>query len=383
MSTRYTFKFAAILTLLVLTTTVAYFVVRSLVSIQEKNTYLISLSGGQIALSQKIVGQSVALAQAKDRQVAKELADDLAVLVEIMENSHNLLTGAHGQVGELLADSPSLRTIYYEAPFHLDQQVRKFLQDTRNLIKAETGHERTTIQQSILAMARGNMPEGLSAAVKEYQEEIGSRIKSLNTLRLAFLVLVYLLLALDAFFVFRPLLRRIEEDETELNRIRTELESSSTRDGLTGLLNRASFKEALIRELAQIKRGGDDVTLILFDIIDFGKVNFQHGDDVGDRLLEELGQLLLNNVRLSDYVFRLAGGRFAVLAAGTDIEGAEILADKLKALMDVNRFHNGIHLKIAVAMAGATPDSEADEMILRAQEALDMVKDYVPSALRK
>ena len=70
------------------------------------------------------------------------------------------------------------------------------------------------------------------------------------------------------------------------------LQSLATTDGLTGLINRRQFNHRLQAEIARARRHHNPLSLALFDIDDFKKVNDLYGHPVGDRILKELGALI-------------------------------------------------------------------------------------------
>ncbi len=99
-------------------------------------------------------------------------------------------------------------------------------------------------------------------------------------------------------------------------------------DHVTQLGNADYLREQLQRE--RERGSAADCTLVMFDIDDFHKVNRQHGQREGDRLLQAVTHLLLLNLRNSDLLCRYAGDRFAVLMTDIDPNGARALAEQLR-----------------------------------------------------
>ena len=84
-------------------------------------------------------------------------------------------------------------------------------------------------------------------------------------------------------------------------------------DPLTGLANRLAFKNNIAKLMAQCRRSGDLLALMIIDLDNFKMVNDQYGHDIGDDTLIRAASLLRNTVRETDYIARLGGDEFAVI----------------------------------------------------------------------
>lgn len=104
----------------------------------------------------------------------------------------------------------------------------------------------------------------------------------------------------------------------------------STRDGLTGLVNRAVFDACLEREVARLTRTGGPLSLAMLDLDDFKRINDEHGHAAGDEVLRFVAELLRTSFRASDLVARYGGEEFVVAF----VDGAD---DHLAARLDVLR----------------------------------------------
>jgi diguanylate cyclase (GGDEF)-like protein len=117
-------------------------------------------------------------------------------------------------------------------------------------------------------------------------------------------------------------------------RMRDNLRDQSTRDHLTGLLNRRSMEDALERELARAQRADSPLSLLLMDLDHFKRINDAFGHQFGDTLLREIGQVLRLNVRSSDVACRYGGEEFVVILPGADAEAARARAERLRELVE-------------------------------------------------
>ncbi|MGE3334952.1 MAG: GGDEF domain-containing protein [Rhodospirillaceae bacterium] len=92
-----------------------------------------------------------------------------------------------------------------------------------------------------------------------------------------------------------------------------ELENLATTDGLTRVLNRRGFEEALTHELSVARRHGVGGVLIFVDLDEFKPVNDTYGHAAGDEVLLTVANLLRGHIRDTDYIGRLGGDEFAIL----------------------------------------------------------------------
>ena len=121
-------------------------------------------------------------------------------------------------------------------------------------------------------------------------------------------------------------------DELEAG-VQRDLVASAYREPLTNLHNRRYFQEALEAELAAAQRHGRALALILFDIDKFKWVNDTHGHAAGDAALRAVASSLAGGVRREDHLARTGGDEFVVIAEA-DLEGAQILAEHLRAAVE-------------------------------------------------
>ncbi len=108
------------------------------------------------------------------------------------------------------------------------------------------------------------------------------------------------------------------------------LESQAQYDNLTGLANRHYYFKRSQQILELIQRNKRSCSLIFLDIDKFKKVNDTYGHSVGDEVLVQLGKLLERNIRISDVAGRLGGEEFSIILPDTDIDGAQLLAERLR-----------------------------------------------------
>ncbi len=156
------------------------------------------------------------------------------------------------------------------------------------------------------------------------------------------------------------------------------LQSLAATDGLTGLINRRQFNQQLDAEVARAKRYRKPLSLALFDIDDFKKINDFYGHTTGDRILKELGALITQNVRESDVAARYGGEEFALILPETGQIDAYELLERLRAMIERTVYclpDNPITATISVGVAQLDlDDGKGYEIIEKADTNLYAAK---------
>jgi len=135
----------------------------------------------------------------------------------------------------------------------------------------------------------------------------------------------------------RSILKYMAGDNIEAN-YHEEIYRLMTMDALTQTHNRRYFNEALEREHNRSLRYRRALSLILFDIDHFKKINDTYGHVAGDGVLRQLSLTVKPRLRQQDVLARIGGEEFAVLLPEIDLAGARVAAEKVRALIEAARF---------------------------------------------
>lgn len=157
------------------------------------------------------------------------------------------------------------------------------------------------------------------------------------------------------------------------------LEVISQVDALTGLYNRGHWEKMLRIEVERVKRYGGELTLILFDLDHFKKVNDTYGHLGGDEVLKQVAVVVKESIREHDIGGRYGGEEFGVILPSTSIEGAITVAERLKKkAMDSLVTHDGQEIKFTISQGISTYKDgleDHDKLLAMADEALYVSKE--------
>jgi diguanylate cyclase (GGDEF)-like protein/PAS domain S-box-containing protein len=173
-------------------------------------------------------------------------------------------------------------------------------------------------------------------------------------------------------------------DVTERLQLEEQLTRQAFHDGLTGLANRALFRDRLDQALARSVRSLDPLAVLLVDLDGFKQVNDSLGHDAGDELLKQLAARFATIIRPSDTLARLGGDEFALLLEGVTQTQAVTVADRLieQAAEPVQVAGRELAVSASVgivAHAGGSADSA--ELIRHADVAMYAAKEIGPGRL--
>jgi diguanylate cyclase (GGDEF)-like protein len=152
-------------------------------------------------------------------------------------------------------------------------------------------------------------------------------------------------------------------------------ENLSLSDPLTGLANRRRLEQDLSLETQRAGRYGRSLAFLMIDVDHFKRVNDVHGHVVGDRVLQQLANLLSEEARSVDSVYRYGGEELAVIARETDLLGAGRLAERLRRV--VEHTFRGAATPVTISIGVATMPEQAatvEELLHAADEALYRAK---------
>jgi diguanylate cyclase (GGDEF)-like protein len=169
----------------------------------------------------------------------------------------------------------------------------------------------------------------------------------------------------------------IKEAEATLQVMTDQLKVLATTDGLTGLVNRRGFDQALDRELSRSIRNATAFSLLLADVDLFKKFNDQYGHPAGDECLRSVSRALQSGARRpSDTVARYGGEEFVAILPETDEDGAYVVAENLRAKIQKMAIPHAqspagvVTISVGLTTLKLGESMAAADLLTRADEAL-------------
>ncbi|WP_297447107.1 GGDEF domain-containing protein [Desulfurobacterium sp.] len=159
----------------------------------------------------------------------------------------------------------------------------------------------------------------------------------------------------------------LEEHELILQRL-------ATKDMLTGAYNRWKFLEDFESEFERARRYNYPISLIMFDIDHFKKVNDTYGHDAGDRVLKKIAKIVKDNIRKLDTLVRWGGEEFIIFLPNTKKEGAAVLAEKIRQKIEKANFDEVGKVTVSFGVAQIEKNDTIDDLLKKVDKVLYKAK---------
>jgi len=165
-------------------------------------------------------------------------------------------------------------------------------------------------------------------------------------------------------------------DITQLKEKSNLLEYQASHDNLTGLFNRNKFNTLFGKEIRRGLRYNNHLSLVLLDIDFFKVVNDTHGHQIGDQVLKEIASIIMQDVREHDTAVRWGGEEFLILLPETDLEGAKIVAKKIRNSISEKPLTNKkLNITASFGITIMNDKDTEESFIARTDEALYEAKE--------
>ena len=163
------------------------------------------------------------------------------------------------------------------------------------------------------------------------------------------------------------------------NAYHEEIYRLTTVDGLTQVFNKRYFMEALEREMSRAARYRRELSLIMFDIDHFKKINDSLGHLAGDLVLKQLAATVRAKIRREDILARYGGEEFAILLPEIEHQNAQQFAEKIRKLVEKQAFkfeQSKIAVTVSVGVSSAGAEVlNANDLVKAADERLYQAKE--------
>ena len=161
---------------------------------------------------------------------------------------------------------------------------------------------------------------------------------------------------------------RLAELHTEQNRLERVLEE------LASELNRLKMEETLEHELNRSSRYQSPLSIAMFDIDYFKKVNDTYGHADGDEVLRSVAAITQKQLRDVDFLSRLGGEEFLIISAETSLDQMHHLAERVRQAIAEHTSANGIRVTASFGVGQYEPGETQKELLKRVDDALYLAK---------
>jgi len=168
--------------------------------------------------------------------------------------------------------------------------------------------------------------------------------------------------------------RQLEVANRQLREEKITLQITSITDGLTGVHNRTYALERLEQEVGEAKRYRKNLSVIMFDLDHFKRVNDFFGHQVGDSVLQRVAQIFRYTMRESDLIGRYGGEEFLIVLPETDCAEAALVAERIRRDVEAQSWSEP---QLHVTISGGVSEyggGSAEQLIRRADSLMYQAK---------
>lgn len=163
-------------------------------------------------------------------------------------------------------------------------------------------------------------------------------------------------------------------DVTQKELLKQRLQQASTTDGLTGVFNRSTTHSYIIEALEKFQKTGTPVSLLMFDLDDFKKVNDTYGHQSGDAVLIAFAGILRNTHAGRAKAGRWGGEEFMLLLCDTELPAAIAVGEKIREAFAQTDFPGMRRQTVSIGATQAKVEDSADSLCSRVDAALYRAK---------
>lgn len=339
----------------------SHFTLNQIIIEQTNSARIINISGQQRMLSQRValyVSEYLRNNNDENKVKAKQALDT-------MIDNHSSLLAQHKLAIANNKSSPLSQTVqnfYFLAPHNVDTNIQQYVSSAIALL--EDSSNNLALKKTFLNLGTEVLLNGFDTVVKQYEIESINRIKDLRFIQISMVSIIVAMLIFVGLFIIRPIWQKSKKYTKHL-------EFEVNNDYLTGLLNRRSFSVLAKTAIALSKRYGSALSLVYIDIDEFKLINDQYGHAVGDLAIKRVSEVLTQNSRGSDSVFRFGGEEFLMLLPHTNKDEAFSLAEKVRfSISDTPLLAGKSQVRMSIS-AGVSEFNKDDTNINMALKSAD------------
>ena len=215
----------------------------------------------------------------------------------------------------------------------------------------------------------------LEGSIKNHRVKLENIRITLKKTKRDLAIIYFLTLTLLSIFFWVAVKKGVSQPFDEELRRKHQLAMT---DGLTGIANYHAYNERVADEIKRFSRNNSPFAFLLFDIDKFKTVNDNYGHEMGDSVIIDVSEILKLHIRKIDFIARYGGEEFVMLLPDTSISSAEIVANKLRTIVENNEFNfnnERVAITISVGLAEIRRNETKKSLFKRADAALYEAKN--------
>jgi diguanylate cyclase (GGDEF)-like protein len=161
----------------------------------------------------------------------------------------------------------------------------------------------------------------------------------------------------------------------EVEKSKEKYQHLANTDSLTKAHNRFSIMQIIDDELLYVKETSLSLSILMFDLDHFKKVNDMYGHSAGDSVLSDITKLVKENLRDADKIGRYGGEEFLVILPNTNLNTAKIIADRIREKVELFDFKDVAIVTISIGVIEVFKDETKHELLKRVDGLLYQAKD--------
>lgn len=220
----FTIRYMVALGLIAVSATGAFFILSDVISRQRDEAAIVNIAGRQRMLSQKIAFLSAQLASSPDRFVRESLSVEILAAADLMEASHRALLYGDPSMGIHATTSPAIQWLYDDPPLSVSWRVENYINSARVIATVGIDTNLNSPAYREIVVTAAEVLDVLDQVVLQYQQEGEAKVGKLAFLEQTAWLATLLVLAIEAAFIFRPMMRSIRDsiEEEEARRAAAE-----------------------------------------------------------------------------------------------------------------------------------------------------------------
>lgn len=340
-----------------------------IVSEESSMTEVNDIGSRQSMLSERIVHLLLEYANEQNPEKRQNIVARIRQSMDSFNQTHKLLIRGLLSNGENVIFEDNIDDLFFGQPEYLDEKARLFIYNTREVLSKDWHPELISsfYLKELRKTSEQTLHDGLDDLATFYTMNSKSRINRLRLVIAILLSTVIILVISIGVFVFKPLFKRITEQQDDLEKL-------AYIDPLTNCHNRRSFIINANTEYERSRRNQLPYSVLFLDIDYLKTINDSFGHAVGDAVIKEITRYCKIKIRDIDIIGRIGGDEFGILLPECDLTRAKQTAERLRQGMSehsIPGISGEFQVSTSIGVASIMPsDKNAFDTISRADENL-------------